>query len=75
MFGACLQCQDKNIKINHNTTAGKIQWFEWVREEETYTKEGKTVKAIKNVKKLKEDTIETMVTNFQEELKSVKKHI
>lgn len=75
MFGTCNQCRDKKFKINSDSVGGKIQWFEWVREQESYLKNDKQWKAVKNVKRLKEDTIENMVKNFQEELKTIKKHI
>ncbi|CAH0732005.1 unnamed protein product, partial [Brenthis ino] len=75
MFGTCNQCRDKEFKINSDSVRGKIQWFEWVREQEIYLKNDKKFKAVKNAKRLKEDTIENMVKNFQEELKSIKKHI
>ncbi|CAH0730340.1 unnamed protein product, partial [Brenthis ino] len=75
MFGTCNQCRDKEFKINSDSVRGKIQWFEWVREQEIYLKNDKKFKAVKNVKILKEDTKENMVKNFQEELKTIKKHI
>lgn len=75
MFGTCNQCQYMKFKINSDSVQNKIQWFEWVREQETYPKNDKQLKAVKNVKRLKEDTIENMVKNFQEELKTIKKHI
>lgn len=75
MLGICTLCQDKKIKVNNEATRGKIQWFEWVREEEIYLKEGKKIKAVKNVKKINEDTVQNMIVNFEEELKTVKRHI
>lgn len=75
MLGTCNQCQDKEFKINSNSVQGKIQWFEWVREQESYEKNDKQLKAVKNVKRLKDDTIENMVKKFQKELKTIKKHI
>lgn len=75
MYGVCVQCHDKEIKTNSENVKGKIQWLEWVREEEIYFKEGKRIKTIKNVKKLIEDTIQDMLENFKGDLKTLKKHI
>lgn len=75
MFGTCVQCQDKEIKINEDNVKGKMQWFEWVREEEMYIKEGKKMKSIKNVKRLNEDLVQNVIDKFKEELKILRKHI
>ncbi|XP_063529023.1 uncharacterized protein LOC134740476 [Cydia strobilella] len=75
MFGTCVQCQDREIKINEDNVKGKMQWFEWVREEEIYVKGGKRMKSIKNVKILNEDLVQNMIDKFKEDLKILKKHI
>nr|XP_053615038.1 uncharacterized protein LOC128677898 [Plodia interpunctella] len=74
MYGKCSECKGKKIRINENRVQSKIQWFEWIRDEEIYLKEGKTIKAIKNIKKHKEDTTQNLILSLEEDMKTVKKH-
>nr|XP_053604393.1 uncharacterized protein LOC128671702 [Plodia interpunctella] len=75
MYGKCSECKGKKIRINENRVQSKIQWSEWIRDEEIYLKEGKTIKAIKNIKKHKEDTAQNLILSLEEDMKTVKKHV
>lgn len=76
MFGTCTQCRNKQIEPNNKEkNTDQIQWKEWTRTEENYEKEGRKMKAFKNVKKDKEGTIKELIRLFNDELKGLKKHI
>lgn len=75
MYGTCHVCCGKDITYDLQNEAENIKWHEWVRKEVTYEKNGRKMKAMKNVKIEKEDQAKELLRNFKEELKTLKKHV
>ncbi|XP_073946552.1 uncharacterized protein [Choristoneura fumiferana] len=75
MYGTCDLCRDKKIEPIAEKETGNITWNEWARVEELYEKDGKQMKAFKNVKKEKEGIIKNLMEEFNMEMKVLKKHI
>lgn len=73
MYGTCDTCCDLNIEIDANKYNSKVQWKEWGRVEERYEKDGKQIKVFKNVKQDKEGTVKGLMTEFNKEIKILKK--
>jgi hypothetical protein len=75
MYGTCNVCCEKDITHDLQNEAENLKWHEWVRTEVAYEKNGKQMKAMKNVKIEKEDQAKELLKNFKEELKTLKKHV
>ncbi|CAG9789875.1 unnamed protein product [Diatraea saccharalis] len=55
--------------------SGTITWPEWIRKEDSYKKDEKLLKTIKNVKEYKNEEAEAFVKIFENDLKAFKIHV
>lgn len=53
MYGLCQICSKMKISFDESKTEGNIEFYEFTRKEEKYTKDGKDIKTIKNINEKK----------------------
>lgn len=75
MYAKCNQCvAKKNCYVMENVN-GTITWTEWVRKEEKYIKDGKSLKTIKNIKEDRNEQAGIFIRRFESDLEAFKKHV
>lgn len=75
MYGTCQKCGNSQVKYDLIKDTDNINWFEWGRQEEIYEKDGKIIKAVKNVKLRKEGLVKHLMESFNREFKGFKTHV
>lgn len=76
MFGCCDKCRNRKYDYNTEKASGMIGWTEWIRKEETYEgKDGKPMKAIKNVREEFSEDAKDFITRYVRDLAAFKKHL
>ncbi|CAG9781803.1 unnamed protein product [Diatraea saccharalis] len=75
MYGICDLCANKKYEYFRKNISGTITWPEWIRKEDSYKKDEKLLKTIKNVKEYKNEEAEAFVKIFENDLKAFKIHV
>lgn len=75
MYGICDKCRNKKITYDIQKITGLIKWTEWTRKEEKYEKDGKMMKAIRNIREELNEDANVFMTKFEKDLAAFKKHV
>lgn len=75
MYNVCKTCKNKKMEYNQDKINETIKYYEWIRKEERYEKDGKKLKKIKNVKEELSDDSTNFLQKFEKDAVSLKKHI